>query len=494
MKALGTEFKVGLFAIVALSTLGYMFFVLSPDTFETKEYNTYYTILRNAAGIIPKTHVKTNGVTVGKVRDIALKANTTRVTLEVREDVEIPEGSRLEIRSVGLLGDVHLEIIRAPDSGEFIKNGGMIPQTDGATDMQAMLAMAGDIAQDVKKVTNSLAAVLGGEEGEASIARIIANLEQTSADVRATTTTMRRVLGEREEDLGDIIADVRDGVSEIKQFGASLNAVMDQDNKQKIERILASFDQTMTDVQGSARNFSLIAEKVERGEGTIGRLLNEESTISELEGAIKDIRDVLQPATKLNIAVDYHSEFSTEATSQHYVNGVFKTRPDRYYILGLTDTAYDQVETTTTTIVENSPVDVDSVETKRERIQSERRFKFNLQFAKRWYDLALRFGLFESSGGFAADYFVLQDRLKFSIEAFDWDLANKTTRRNVHLKSYVSLLFYNHIYAMAGIDDPTRTDPATGRVDEDLAYFFGAGLTFTDQDLKTLLGTAALAL
>ena len=64
MKSLGTEFKVGLFALVALGTLAYMFFVLSPDAFEDKEYRTYYTVLKNAAGIVSKTHVKTSGVSV----------------------------------------------------------------------------------------------------------------------------------------------------------------------------------------------------------------------------------------------------------------------------------------------------------------------------------------------------------------------------------------------------------------------------------------------
>ena len=51
LKSLGTEFKVGLFALVALVTLGYMLFVLSPDVFENRNYNSYYTILRNGVVI-----------------------------------------------------------------------------------------------------------------------------------------------------------------------------------------------------------------------------------------------------------------------------------------------------------------------------------------------------------------------------------------------------------------------------------------------------------
>jgi phospholipid/cholesterol/gamma-HCH transport system substrate-binding protein len=112
--------------------------------------------------------------------------------------------------------------------------------------------------------------------------------------------------------------------------------------------------------------------------------------------------------------------------------------------------------------------------------------------AKRWYFVALRFGLFETTGGIATDMYFLRDKVRFTVEAFDWDTQDKTIRRNAHLKTYASVLFYNHLYAMAGVDDPTRTDPETGKAKKDLNYFFGAGLSFTDEDLKAVLGTAAL--
>ena len=83
--------------------------------------------------------------------------------------------------------------------------------------------------------------------------------------------------------------------------------------------------------------------------------------------------------------------------------------------------------------------------------------------------------------------------MRSSVEAYDPDTEDKTIRRNAHLKSYVSVLFYNHIYVLAGIDDPTRTDPNTGKVNARKNVFAGAGMTFNDQDLKAVLGTAALA-
>lgn len=496
LKSLGTEFKVGVFALVALATLGYMFFVLSPDAFENKKYNTYYTVLKNAAGIISKTHVKTSGVSVGKVKSVVLEGGETRVTLEIDKAVQIPVGSKIEIRSVGLLGDKHLEVVRPTEAvdGQYVEDKGFIPQEE-TIDLESLMALAGDIAKDIKKITHTLSNVLGTEKGEKSMQNIVDNIEAVTADVRTTTATLKNVIGNREEDLQDVVTNVRDGVKDLRAFAANLKEVMDDENKERIDRILASFDETMVDVKGSAKNINLISEKVEKGEGTIGRLVNDDTTLTELEGAIKDIRKVLAPATKLQVAVDYHNEIKKDSNSQDYFNVIFRTRPDRYYLIGMTNKHFDEVETSTEPAVSGDSDDNGTGDvTVRETIRKKEAIRFNLQVAKRWYWFTARMGLFETTGGVAADANFWGDRIRLTFEAFDWDTGDKTVRRNAHLKSYASVLFYNHIYVLAGIDDPTRTDPETGKANKDINYFAGAGLTFTDDDLKAIFGTAALAL
>jgi len=494
LKSFGTEFKVGLFALVALATLGYMFFVLSPSAFENRQYGIYYTGLKNAAGIVSKTHIKTSGVSIGKVKSVVLESNLTKVTLEIDREVPIPMGSTIEIRSVGLLGDVHIEVVRPADMNNLIQPGGFIPESEDSLDMQTLMALVGDIARDVKKVTNSLANSVGTDQGEESIRNIVQNIEKVTADLQTTTSTLKNVVGDREEDLQDVVTNVKAGIRDLREFSAGLKEVLDTDNRAKIERILASFDDTMIDVRGAAKNINLVSEKIEKGEGTLGRLVNDDSTLLEIEGAIKDIRQVLAPATKLAVGIDYHAEFRRDESSQHFFNIVFRTRPDRYYLLGMTDTTYDNVETRT--VSENDPGDdnTPASTTITERVKTEKALKFNLQVAKRWYNFAARIGLFETTGGVAGDFYLFRDRFRFTVEAFDWDTQNKTIRRTAHLKTYASVLFYNHVYILGGIDDPTRTDPETGKANKEVNYFVGAGLTFNDQDLKAIFGTAALAL
>ena len=54
----------------------------------------------------------------------------------------------------------------------------------------------------------------------------------------------------------------------------------------------------------------------------------------------------------------------------------------------------------------------------------------------------------------------------------------------------MSVLFFDHVYAIAGLDDITRIDengqPAA------LNWYLGTGFTFDDRDLRALFGAASL--
>lgn len=494
-KQMGTEFKVGVFTIAAFVTLGYMLFVLNPNILKDSQRNEYHTILNDAAGIIPKTHVKTNGVTVGKVKSVELEVNSTKITLEVDSNIKIPVGSKVEVRTRGLLGDVYLEIVRVADTGQFIEKGGMIPRSDDQVDMAGIMQLVGQIGKDVKQVTGVLSNVLGTKDGERSLGAILDNIETLTADLRKTGSAIRGAIGDNPEAVRSIVVNMDKTLANLRTFSSNLNDVLDDQNKERLNRIIASFDDSMIEVKGATKNIRLISEKIEKGEGTIGRLVNDDSTLDEIQGAVKDIREALGAANKTQIIVDGHIESRGDDTSQTYLNVRFQTRPDRFYLLGMTD-GNEAVTDTTVETLDSKPAEGDappSTKT-RERVQERKALKFNLQMAKRWYFATARLGLFESTGGIAADLHFFSDRLQLTLEAFDWKSYKNEWRRVAHVKSYVSILFFNHIYAMAGLDDITRTrNPLTYAEEKGPVPFVGAGLTFNDQDLKSIFGAAALA-
>lgn len=514
MLSLSAELKVGLFTIVAGVLIGYMFFVLSPDSFNNDDYVDYITIVKDASGIIEKTHVKTNGVIVGKVSNISLESNRTKIRLSVKRSVKIPQGSSIAIKEKGLLGDVFIEIMRGDDVGVYIDPEGIIPPTEDQMSISALIHVAGAIGNDIKEITTILSKVMGGQVGERNIESIVSDfrefasntrqlveenkndIRQIIQDIRNTSDTLKKVIANKEKDFDNIVSNVRLATADLKKFSSSIRDIVDGENRQKIDKIIASFDSTMNDVESTAKNVRMVAAKLENGQGSLGKLINDESTISELEGAIKDIREVLAPATKLQLTVDYHGELRKDESTQHYFNMYMRTKPDKFYLIGFTDLSESEKMITPVcydkTDKEVACGSTDVSKTK-DIISEKKALRFNFQFGKRWHYMQLRFGLFETTGGLASDFYLLDDRIKLTFEAFDWNSKSKF-RKTAHFKTYLSILFFKHIYLLAGIDDPSRYDPETGKVDKNFNYFYGAGLNFDDQDLKAIFGTASLAL
>ncbi len=510
LKNLTTEFKVGLFSILAVAGIVYMFFVLNPGSFDSTDYKKFYTLVQDASGLIPKSQVKTNGVVIGQVISVELESNKTRITMMVRADVKVPKGSKIEIRTRGLLGDAFLEILRADDSGQYLQEGDYIPRSEDNADLNAVMGTVGSIAKDIKKISENLATVLGGDRGLQTIDGVVKNVLKITEDLRGilednrpdvrnlivnlekTSNTLRKSIGEREKDVQDIVSNINATTAELRKFSKSLNEVLNDENKEKLDRIVAAFDDSMIEVKGATKNINLISDKINRGEGTIGKLVNDDKTLVEIEGAVRDIREAVAGINKLQVEVDYHGEARKDSTTAHYFNLHFRTRPDKYYLVGFTDRDVD-TEDKTTEVMENGVTDDGHPRTRTvETTKKQRALRFNLQFAKKWEFIGVRFGLFESTGGIATDLYAWHDRIRIAIEAFDWKSKNNPDRQVVHLKSYASILFFNHISLLFGVDDILRKDAKTGKRAE-LNYFVGGGLTFTDDDIKSIFGAAALA-
>lgn len=484
------EFKVGLFAVGALLVICYMFFVLSPDMFSSRDENDFFTMIDDAAGIVNKTQVKTSGVVVGKVKNVQLDGNQSRIDFSVRSDIKIPRGSEITIKEKGLLGDVFLEIIRAEDKGDHLKDGEFLAPAKDQVSISKLISVANAIGKDIKRITGSLSDVMGGEDGRKNIASII-------NDVRDVASTLKNILVENREGVKRIVSnlentttsldsvvsgqkqDLRAVVTNVRQITDSLRDVLREENRDRVDRILASLDSSTL--------------KISKGEGTIGRLINDEKMVNEIEGAVKDIRGLLAPAKRMQVAIDFHAEYRGDSRTQGYFDLMLKPRPDKYYLIGITDVIETEKENFTEKLPPK-PGETSSAATASERYRSteieRKNLRFNLQYAQRWYFAQLRFGLFETTGGIATDFFLFDDVVRLTFEAFDF---RKTDVRNfARLKTYASILFFNHLYAMVGADDLTRKDRDSGNKKPPY-YFMGAGFRFTDEDLKGLFGLATMA-
>ncbi|WGL60390.1 MlaD family protein [Pigmentibacter sp. JX0631] len=496
--ALSSEVKVGLFTILGASVLTTTAVVLGGNPFASKKQH-FYTVISNVRGVAERTQVRASGVQVGEVTSVEILQDGAKINFSVDGNLKIPKGSFLEIKSRGILGDVFIEIVRNQAGVGNMSSGEFMPRNPESNDIEALMTNLNNIARDIKKITGSLSNVLGTKEGENSVKNILDNIEGVSADLRDITSSQKTNIKEAIKGIRDSAvrisnlierndSKVDQIISDLKTFSSELRNISTPENREKIENIIANVDEATASIKR-------MASKIEKGEGTIGQLIAKDETADEVKATLKSIQDVVKPISQLKLTMMDRAEFrvANAQTGDKFTNEfdlMFSTRPDRYYLLGITNVSYGrQVDTTTATTTTNG--NTTTTTTQKNTNENVSNLRYNLQISQRIGFMGLRVGMFASSGGFATDFFVFKDRLVGSIEfsQFGGSPTPSDTQYGskgpFNIKAFTNVFITPNIFLTAGVD---------GLVLYDKPFpFVGAGLSITDEDIKGLLGVAALA-
>lgn len=157
--------------------------------------------------LVPKSTVKVNDVNVGTVTDVELKGYTAEVTLEIRNDVELPDNAVAEIRQTSLLGEkfVSLSAPTAGASANPLASGDDIPlersgrnsEVEEVLGALSLLLNGGGIGQ-LQTITRELNLALEGREGAArsvlqQISSFMGQLDENKAAIVTAIEKLNRL-------------------------------------------------------------------------------------------------------------------------------------------------------------------------------------------------------------------------------------------------------------------------------------------------------------
>jgi phospholipid/cholesterol/gamma-HCH transport system substrate-binding protein len=505
LKKIATPFRVGL---LVLASAGFLFIFL---TFVNKgglsedEALDVYAYFRDASGIGRKSRVQIAGIAVGEVKEIILEGTRARVNLRVRRDVGLKVDAALSKRSESLLGDYVLDLVPGSPGASPMPDGGEIKRVVDRQGMDAVFASLDKITQDISAVTASLRNVLGGEKGQGSLEQIVDNLvnltaavEQTVGEsgeklqrilnnVESVTGSIRDVTAGEEQTIREILVNVQFISRDAREVIQTVRQVVAGTGQDDLKESVASLRETIGRLDRSLQNIEEVTEKVKRGEGAVGKLIADDRLGQKVGETVEDVSDYASKLTRLETEVSIKSEYLLAQGSAKNTLGLRLTpKPDKYYLLELIDDPRGVVETQ---VVQTNPPAAGEPVTQVQRITREA-IKFSAQFAKRYYFATLRFGIIESTGGIGGDIHLFKDHLTMKVDAFNFSVEDL---RYPRLRATLRLQAFEHLYATVGVDDILNRqvrDVGTNRLLNGRDLFFGAGVFFTDDDLKALLTVA----
>lgn len=444
------EFKVGALVVTVSALIGVMSLKVNEGPGLFSRAQRYWFDVQDANGLVQNSAVKAAGIKVGVIEDIKLVGNKARIKLLIDGDLVMRTSGFVELRSDGILGDRHVELIPGDPKDPELENDSQILTTQERGSMQALMKEVGKITESLSQLGETLNRATGPNgDTSTTLGRIVKNIENLTRD-------LSEISGENKKKIGEVVDRIHSISSQVDQFLADESPDGFRAGWDKATSALHRIDSALKSVDE-------IAAKINEGKGTVGRLVNDEETVDKLNEAIGNVSDFVGGASSMETSLDFHSEFLADAElTKSYLNVKIQPGLDRYYELGVVDDPRGVVEETNTVTSGSSSSDITEVRTFKNKI------KFNALFAKNFYNLTLKGGLMESSGGIGLDYRLIGERLKFSVEVFDFDEAN--------VRAYLRYNFLKGIYLIGGGDELADSDFRSG--------FFGAGLFITNDDLK----------
>ncbi len=486
MSRLSNEFLVGLLALfcVAATVWG----VLRTDDRPGDVGGGYelFADFGSAEGIYKDTPVRIAGVPIGSVEEVELVGGAARVRISVLGNVQLPVDSFAELKGEGMLGDKFLRVTPGT-APTFLEPGGQLRTVPSGADLDAVTSQVSDIAEDVKAITGALRTVVEDDDTREQ-------LDVTIENIRLLSDELRGIAGDNRADLAAIADNLR-------QVSATLVRVVDSTGG-SVEQEMAAIRTATETLDRAVTNLESITVKIDSGEGTIGRLVNDPSTIDSVNATLTSVNETVETVgnlvgdvSKIRTEVYYRGDYFYGSTpndaafegnpvaglARNIVGIRLMPREDYWYVAELVSHPLGSIS--------YEDRSVPALGTAYREYVARPDYRFTFQFAKRFRDLVLRFGVKESSGGIGADLLLWRDRVQLSADVYDftygsWPKMNGYPNVQVTARVYP----WRHLYLEGGLDNVAlgaRYGYVTG--------FAGGGFTFDDDDLKYVLAALPIS-
>jgi phospholipid/cholesterol/gamma-HCH transport system substrate-binding protein len=276
------EIKVGVTVLVAVAVLiGGLAFL--KDWSLDSHKRLWHVAFPETGGLAESDEVHVNGLRRGQVKKMKLEGDHVLVDLKLASEINLTRDSRVVIRNVGMMGekviDIDLKATGAPYSPDETIPGIYEPGLD------EVMGQFGSVVESVTQLADNLNRVTGSLADNDRLSRTIDNFGHTSEQLRLAVSENRAMLRETMQNFGSASRTVKSLTSDReRQLGETMDHVGSA--AEKMDALAVRLDSLRTVIHS-------VATKVDRGDGTIGRLVQDDSLYVELNESVKSLRALI---------------------------------------------------------------------------------------------------------------------------------------------------------------------------------------------------------
>lgn len=290
---LSKEIKTAILVLSGILLFIFIFYYLKGENIldNSKKISAIYN---NVEGLAPSAAVTINGHKIGKVQSIHFTNDLSgklNVNMLIDSDFEFSKNSTAQLYEAGLIGGKAIAIIPAFDGAPNVESGDLLSSDvkPGLTDlvnqrltplqekMETMMVSADTLLVNLNTLFDA--------QTKSNIKSSIAELSTTIASFKSTSESLNNLVVDNSSSIGQTITNFNKISEDLTSLSTSLAA--------------ADFDTIMADLKSTISSFNQLLSAIENGEGSVGKLMKDEAVYNNLEGATKQLEELLEDM-KLN--------------------------------------------------------------------------------------------------------------------------------------------------------------------------------------------------
>lgn len=283
------EVKIGTFIVVVLTASFFLInYLRGEDIFDREiELVSKYEDLH---GLVASAPVHIKGFKAGEVTEVTYLADEAkfRVVCSVLREFAVPQDSKMVIYGVDIMGGKGIRIDLGTSS-VMAENEAVLSGEYEQDLMGSLGASIGPLLEKVSSTLDSLSVTVSGvnsmlsERNVASISNSLALLETTMSDVRKIASTVQGKSGE----LNDFIENLASFSDKLGSIAGNADAAVAD-----VSAIVDSL--AKADLDGLVASFKSLVDNVNDPDGSIGKLLNNDSVYNSIDSLLIDVNSLVR--------------------------------------------------------------------------------------------------------------------------------------------------------------------------------------------------------
>ena len=270
-----------------------------------KKSNYVFTVLfENVQGLHMGDQVDMLGKKIGKVSQTRIKGQKIAVELSIDNSFSfsIPIDSKIEVKSEGLIGSKFISITPGYNRKDFILPGATV---EGLREFD-FTELTPDIVpmtHDLSAFARQLKSTLGDEEKE-NIQLTLKHFESFSMKLDKFISNHENIISTKDKDnfhltiqnLKELSTELKNGINvEMEKIDEIIDNVKNMtDEPGKIKKVINELQISTQSINATAEKMNEIFSRIENGEGTLGKLINDDLIHQNVNELVNDLRSVVK--------------------------------------------------------------------------------------------------------------------------------------------------------------------------------------------------------